>query len=125
MGLAAGLSLSGCGTIPIYKPTITNKVIYLDELKMAANKLNIIQHSSLAFNILLVKTDSGYTALQMQCSHQNQPLIATKTGLFCNAHGSSFNLLGKAMREPAIKPLKTYETSILNHQIFFLWMIDF
>lgn len=116
-GVAAGLTLTGCGAIPIYKPTIENKIIYLDEPKMAINKLNIIQHASLPYDILLVKNEKGYYALRMQCTHQNQPLVATNTGLFCNAHGSSFNLDGKAMKEPAINSLKKYTVTKAGQQL--------
>jgi Rieske Fe-S protein len=53
----------------------------------------------------------------MQCSHQNQPLSATKTGLFCASHGSAFDLEGNVTVEPATDPLRKFKTEVNNATI--------
>ncbi len=63
------------------------------------------------FDILLVKKSDGtYNALYMQCTHQSQPLTASKTGLFCSSHGSGFDLDGNVTIEPATRPLRKFKT---------------
>lgn len=80
--------------------------------------LLIIKNSNFEFDILLVKKkDNTYNALYMQCSHENQPLSATKSGLFCSSHGSAFNLEGEVTVQPATKPLKKFKTRIENNNI--------
>lgn len=70
------------------------------------------------FDILLVKRKDGtYNALYMQCTHQNQPLSANKSGLFCASHGSAFDLEGNVNVEPATSPLKKFRTETENNNV--------
>jgi Rieske Fe-S protein len=50
----------------------------------------------------------------MKCSHQDNSLTVTKTGLFCSSHGSTFDLEGNVTKEPALEPLKKFKTEINN-----------
>lgn len=84
------------------------------------NKMVIVRSGELEFDILVVKSANAYHALQMKCSHQDNPLTANASGLFCSAHGSTFDLEGNVTKEPALKPLKKYKTewnasSVLIH----------
>lgn len=80
--------------------------------------LLIIKNSNLEFDILLVKKkDNTYNALYMQCTHQSQPLSASKTGLFCSSHGSGFDLEGNVTIEPATQPLRKFKTETENEII--------
>ena len=78
----------------------------------------ILRNDQMEFDVLLVKrSDSEVTALQMKCSHQDNSLTANKNGLFCSAHGSTFDLDGKVTKEPALNPLKKFKTEINNQNI--------
>lgn len=79
------------------------------------NKVLIVRNEQTVFDILLVKiSDTNYNALLMQCTHQDNPLTATKSGLFCSAHGSTFDLQGNVTKEPALSPLKKFKTEVNN-----------
>jgi cytochrome b6-f complex iron-sulfur subunit len=63
------------------------------------------------YDILLVKkSEELFDAIYMRCSHRENPLTATATGLHCSAHGSSFDLNGQVMKEPATAPLQKFPT---------------
>jgi len=71
-----------------------------------------------AYDILLVKKSTEeYLAIYMKCSHQENPVTATTTGLFCSSHGSRFDLDGNVTKEPATAPLKKFKTAIIDNQI--------
>jgi len=71
----------------------------------------ILRDIQMPFDVLLVKKSiEEYLALYMQCTHQENPVTATENGLYCSAHGSSFDLEGNPTKEPASKPLKRFTT---------------
>jgi Rieske Fe-S protein len=79
----------------------------------AENKLVLIRNASSEFDIAVVQlAENHFKAFEMQCSHQANPLVATRTGFFCNAHGSSFTLDGQVKNPPATANLREYSCRI-------------
>jgi len=117
IGISAGLSWESCNSIPVHKAVKHDKLLYIDETDLTAHKLNIIENIALPYGILLVRTVIGYDAILMRCSHQNQPLVVTGSGLYCNTHGSSFNLKGQVIKEPATLPLTKFYNEIKEGKI--------
>ncbi len=111
---AIATMLQGCSSLPVAMATIDQKVIRVNPMEMANTQVMIVRVKNLDSDILLVKTNDGYRALKMTCTHQIQPLTATSTGLYCSAHGSTFDLEGKVTREPAQRPLIQYKTAVIN-----------
>lgn len=111
--------LNSCASLPIIKTDSKEKTILIPQLSFQENQnLLIVKNSNLEFDILLVKKkDNNYNALYMQCSHQSQPLTANKSGLFCASHGSSFDLEGNVIVQPATQPLRKFKTEIENNNI--------
>ena len=115
-GISAVNILSGCTAIPALKITSKSSEIEIPENSFLPeqNPL-IIKNSKLEFDILLVKKKDGtYNALYMQCSHESQPLSATKSGLYCSSHGSSFDLEGKVLLQPALTNLRKFKVEATN-----------
>jgi len=112
-------ALSGCAPLPVLKTSTTDKVIVVQNTSFKPEQnLLVVKNSNLEFDILLVrKKDGSYNALYMQCTHQSQPLTANSSGLFCSAHGSSFDLNGNVVTEPAIRPLQKFRTETENDTI--------
>jgi Rieske Fe-S protein len=107
--------LSGCKTVSITNAQVENNAIKIPVASFADKKIQIIRSSILNNDILLVKnSDTQYTALLMLCTHRNNPLTASGSGLYCSAHGSRFDLEGNVTLEPATQPLKKYLTQLQN-----------
>lgn len=120
LGGSALLSmLNSCSPLPVLKTSSKESTLAIPETSFAENQnLLIIKNSNYEFDILLVKkADNTYNALYMQCTHESQPLSATKSGLFCSSHGSAFNLEGEVTVQPATKALKKFRTQTENNQI--------
>ena len=111
--------LNSCSPLPVLKTSSKESTLSVPESSFAGDQnLLIIKNSNYEFDILLVKKkDSTYNALYMQCTHESQPLSATKSGLFCASHGSAFNLDGEVTVQPATRALKKFKTQIENNQI--------
>ncbi len=120
LGASSLLSmLNSCTPLASIKTTINNNIITIPENTFIENQqLLVVKNIKLDFDILLVKKkDNTYNALYMKCSHQTQPLTATKSGLFCPSHGSSFNLDGDVTMQPATQALQKFKTEIKNNNI--------
>jgi len=111
--------LNSCAPLPVLKTSSKENTLLIPESSfMEKQTVLIVKNSNLEFDILLVKKkDNTYNALYMQCTHQNQPLAATKTGLFCSAHGSAFNLNGEVTVEPATQSLRKFKTQTENNNV--------
>jgi 3-phenylpropionate/trans-cinnamate dioxygenase ferredoxin component len=69
------------------------------------------------FSICLANADGEIYAVRDNCSHRDFPLsegsLHGGATLECAWHGARFDLkTGKALRLPAIKPVKTYEVVV-------------
>jgi cytochrome b6-f complex iron-sulfur subunit len=53
----------------------------------------------------------------MKCTHQDQPLVSSGKSLYCNSHGSQFDLEGKVIKDPASRPLRKFVTAVEGEQV--------
>ena len=125
-GLAAisvlGPLLEGCAPSDlIFKTQRMDGVITVPLLNMEGKNYLVVREPQLEYDLLLVKDNEiGFHTLAMQCTHRQQPLVVTSTGLTCNEHGSRFDLDGKVLQDPATRPLAKFitelrETNIVIH----------
>ena len=111
-------SLTSCSSLPIYKTDLRNATVTVPLSSFAESNLVIVRDLQVPFDILLVKkSDQNYLAIYMKCSHQENPVTATKNGLYCSSHGSTFDLDGNVTKEPALAPLKKFKTELNDNQL--------
>lgn len=104
--------LTSCASLPIYKTNLTLKTVDVPLSSFAESTLVIVRDMQVPYDVLLVKkSEQEYLALYMRCSHQENALTATKNGLYCSSHGSTFDLDGNVTKEPALTPLKRFQTT--------------
>ena len=105
--------LSACTAIPVLKADAVKGIISVPVSSFSEkNNSVIVRNKELEFDILVLKSGNAFQALQMKCTHQDNPLTVNSSGLFCSAHGSTFDLQGNVTKEPALKPLKKYKTEL-------------
>ena len=114
-----GALLEGCSPAEmIYDTSISEFKISVPVEKLDSKKYLIVRPRGLEYDLLLVKeNEETYHALAMQCTHRQQPLVVTSTGLFCNEHGSRFDLQGNVTRDPATQPLRKFKTELSGQQV--------
>lgn len=61
------------------------------------------------------KSDTEFTAVWMECSHQGSELTAHGSYLSCPSHGAEFDKEGKVTNGPATKNLRTFKTTTDDH----------
>jgi Rieske Fe-S protein len=105
--------LSSCAALPVIRAESSQGLITVS-LSSFTEKNNsvIVRNSKLEFDILVVRSEKNYNALQMKCTHQDNTLTVNSTGLYCAAHGSTFDLQGNVTKEPALRALKKYKTEL-------------
>jgi cytochrome b6-f complex iron-sulfur subunit len=64
--------------------------------------------------VVLLHTDSGFSALSLICTHLGCTLEQRTDGFTCPCHGSRFDSIGKVANGPADKPLRSLRVEITN-----------
>jgi len=109
---ATGLisQLTSCApALPTFKTKIAGPSINVPLSFFETSNLAIVRDNQAEYDILLVKKgEELFDAIYMKCSHRENPLTATETGLHCSAHGSIFDLDGNVKKEPATAPLQKF-----------------
>jgi Rieske Fe-S protein len=110
--------LSACSSLPVYKTNLAAKKVEVPLTSFAESNLVIVRDMQTPFDILVVKkSPAEYNALYLKCTHRENPVSATKTGLYCPEHGSTFDLDGNVTKEPAPAPLKRFATQLQEQSV--------
>jgi len=115
--------LESCSSTKIISGTISSSdmVVPLSSFITTDGKFlkNIIVHNEqLKFPICVYRfSDTDYSALFMQCSHQGAELQVFGDRLQCPAHGSEFSDRGLVENGPAETNLRTFPVTIQGNLI--------
>ena len=119
--MASGASLlEGCSTpLPLVNSTSTTPELQVGTENFVPGKGNmlIVRTKQLENDILLVKNGETYKALLLRCTHEGVGLTPTANKIYCTSHGSVFDLDGRVQKEPALRPLKIYNTEVINNKV--------
>jgi cytochrome b6-f complex iron-sulfur subunit len=61
---------------------------------------------------MLVRTNAGFTAFSLTCTHLGCKVNATADGFTCPCHGSRYDLQGRLLRGPAVKDLPALQLTL-------------
>lgn len=120
VGIAAVLpALSSCSPLKTITGEIKEGTVAVAMTDFAENNnLVVVKNESWDYDMALVKYPEGnYKAFRLQCTHLPNPLVATKTGFFCNVHGSRYAIDGKVTQSPATTNLIEYQIQVSTDKI--------
>ena len=112
-------ALQGCSPLITVKTNVSKGSIGIERSSFTEeDKIVIIKNEAQEFDIAVVQLGTDvFKAFELQCTHQSNPVIPTKNGFFCNAHGSSFSFEGKVNKPPAQRNLNEYKLEISQDKI--------
>jgi Rieske Fe-S protein len=125
-GIAFATVIQSCSTTKRINGTIaqSNLVVDLREFQyekkgqMVYHKYLIVQNDALKFPICIYRfSDTDFTALYMECTHQGAELQVFGDKIQCPAHGSEFSSRGQVESGPATNKLRTFPVQILSQQL--------
>ena len=113
------LQLESCAsTSSVYKTAITDGNLNVPLTLFDKSALQIVRPNGWYYDVAVQKnTDDSYTALLLQCTHQENQLRPTGNGYHCSLHGSDFDKQGNVKKGPAEKSLQHFETSVNNNTL--------
>ncbi len=119
---AAGFSLIQMGSCSpaaaVYKTAITNGELNVPLSFFEKSSLQIVRPNGWFYDVAVQKNqDNSYTALLLQCTHQDNQLTPTSSGYHCSLHGSDFDKQGNVRKGPAELPLHHFKTSINGNML--------
>jgi Rieske Fe-S protein len=98
-------------TTKIIRLPVIENTVSLPVSSFSKTPVQIIIPEGWLYNIAVRKTTyNQFEALLLQCTHQQNQLIAGPNGYICTLHGSRFNREGQVQKGPAALPLKKYST---------------
>lgn len=126
---AAGFSilkLESCApATSVYKTAITNGDLNVPLNLFDKSAVQIVRPSGWFYDVAVQKNnDNTYSALLLQCTHQENQLTPTGTGYHCSLHGSDFDKQGNVIKGPAEEPLHHFDTTV-NNSILNIHIKDF
>jgi nitrite reductase/ring-hydroxylating ferredoxin subunit len=118
-GLALGaVSLAGCSTLPIVKVEGDGTTLDIPLTAFAESTMVVARSPKLSYDVLVLRrTDATYHSLYLRCTHEDQPITATASGLHCPSHGSRFALDGSVEEGPATQALRTFPVDVLQDHL--------
>ncbi|MEP7142293.1 MAG: Rieske (2Fe-2S) protein [Ferruginibacter sp.] len=121
MGAAAMLlpTLSGCSpSYSVFKTTVVNNLIEVPLSLFEKSSIQFVRPGGWQYDIAIQKNSAAtYSALLMQCTHQDNQLTPSQNGFSCSLHGSRFNKEGKVIKGPAEVSLKKFRTTTSNNNL--------
>lgn len=112
-------ALTSCSTLTSVQINVKSGTVAVPLEKFTAeSKVVLIKNAAAEFDIAVVQLSPElYKAFYLECTHESTGLVATKSGFFCNAHGSSFTLEGKVKTPPANRDLKALPVTIKDSEV--------
>lgn len=108
VGFAATF-LESCNSLKVVTATVADNSLKVPLTEFADKTQILVRSKKTPFDIFVnKKSASDYTALLMECTHEQQPLTASGSALFCASHGSKFDLEGNVLLAPATRKLTRY-----------------
>lgn len=125
-GIALATILQSCVNTKIITGQIQDSELLIDlkefeiqkKGKLTYRKYIIAQNELLKFPISIYRfSDTEFTALYLQCTHQGAELQVFGDKLQCPAHGSVFSNKGVVENGPATSDLRTFPVQIDKNQL--------
>lgn len=108
----------GCSTLKTYKTSAPDGQFTVPLATFAENAACLVTVEGLTHSVLVSKrADGTFSAVLMKCTHHDYALVANSRGLSCSLHGSMFDLEGNVKNGPAVKPLRRFETTVVDGSV--------
>ena len=113
--------LTGCSpaSYAVFKTELVDKKITMPLTMFDQSAIQFVRPKGWYYDIAVQKnTDNTYSALLLQCTHQeNQLTPIGNNGYNCSLHGSQFDKNGAVKKGPAQQSLERYNTLIENNNL--------
>jgi Rieske Fe-S protein len=114
--------LTACSpSVKIMRLPITQDSVRFPISAFTTESIQLIRPEGWYYDIAVRKKGTDqFDALLLECTHQQNKLIAISNGYKCNLHGSQFNLNGQVVKGPAERALRKFTTRLDSDQLVIL-----
>jgi nitrite reductase/ring-hydroxylating ferredoxin subunit len=108
-----GALLSGCASSTVIELSPQGNSLRIPIASLDSGTPTIVRPQGEPFEIAVIgSTGKGFTAIQLRCTHADNPLRSTRAGFECALHGSRFGPTGEVLRGPANRQLLRLSTEL-------------
>jgi Rieske Fe-S protein len=105
-------------SLKIMRLPITQDSVRFPISAITTESIQLIRPEGWYYDIAVRKTGTDqFDALLLECTHQQNQLIALSNGYKCSLHGSQFNLNGQVVKGPAEGALRRFTTILDQDQL--------
>ena len=101
--------LESCSSIKVLNAKVNGGELRVLKSELASGKPVIVSADGAEANIALIKNGDEILALEMVCTHAENPLTFDGNNFHCNLHGSNFSKTGQVLNGPAAREMKRYK----------------
>lgn len=111
--------LTACSpSIKIMRLLITQDSVRFPISAFTTESIQLIRPEGWFYDIAVRKAGTDqFDALMLECTHQQNQLIAIPNGYKCNLYGSQLNLNGQVVKGPAERALRKFTTRLDQGQL--------
>ena len=106
--------------VAVQQQVLTVRVLESAALELGSSKVvDVPVPSGGTTGVVVTRTNTGITALRVNCTHAGFPVARVGNVLQCELHGSRFEpTTGAVLNGPAVSPLFRYEATESNNGIY-------
>jgi len=120
-GLISVTELLSCAapeSLKTSKAVLNQHMLHVPLSNLNAQGLTIVRASGMDYDIAVRKEEGNtFLAMELRCTHFNNPLQAAGSHFHCDLHGSEFDAQGAVIKGPASLALQHLPWSISGEQL--------
>ncbi len=119
-GIGISSLLESCSSVKYITTPMEKGLLTISKSEFGGAAFIVVREKMTGRPFLLSRTDDGFKAFLLECTHKRCELKPTNTIMVCPCHQSEFDMNGKVLKAPAERDLDEFETQQDEKNIYII-----